>query len=78
MSRDELYLKLKEHGVHARKYFYPLISNIPMYSNIQSAGKEKLPVANKIANEVLCLSLYGSLGFEDVDRTIVLIHYNKK
>jgi dTDP-4-amino-4,6-dideoxygalactose transaminase len=77
MNRDELNLALKEHGIYSRKYFYPLISNISMYSNIQSAGKEKLSIANKIADEVLCLPLYGSLGLEDIDRIIVLIHYYK-
>ncbi|MGC1456233.1 MAG: DegT/DnrJ/EryC1/StrS family aminotransferase, partial [Nitrospirota bacterium] len=31
MSRDALYEKLKEWNVHARRYFYPLISDYPCY-----------------------------------------------
>ena len=70
MSRNELYLKLREEGIHARKYFYPLISNIPMYRSLPSADSERLPVANKVADEVLCLPLYGSLASGDQDRII--------
>ena len=31
LSRDGLYKVLKENGVNARRYFYPLISDFPMY-----------------------------------------------
>ena len=60
-SRDEIFEELKMQNIMARKYFYPLCSNYPMYSNIQSAKKEFLPIANKISSEILCLPFYGSL-----------------
>ena len=31
LSRDALYQKLKDNNIYARRYFYPLISDFPMY-----------------------------------------------
>jgi len=61
-SRDEFYNKLKEFNIFTRRYFYPLISNIPTYRGLDSAKPENLPVANRIAQEVLCLPLYSEIG----------------
>ncbi len=64
-SRDELYHRLKRHGVNGRRYFYPLITDFPMYRGLRSADPANLPVANRIAAQVLCLPLYPDLQ-EDV------------
>ena len=58
MSRDELYAKLKENNIFSRRYFYPLISNFPTYRGLTSANRDNLPVANNIAEKVLCLPIY--------------------
>ncbi len=68
VSRDEVYSKFKEYNVFARKYFYPLCSNYPCYHQITSASVENLPVANSIAQEVLCLPLHGRLELDSVNR----------
>jgi len=60
-SRDELYNDLKRHNIFARPYFYPLISNFSTYKNLLSSEKSNLPVANKIADEVLCLPIFPDL-----------------
>jgi len=60
-SRHYVYEKLKEHNIFTRKYFYPLCSNYPHYKNLPSANPEKLPIAQKLSKEILCLPLYGSL-----------------
>ncbi len=60
-SRDEVYERLKRHNVFARRYFYPLISDMPTYRNLPSAGREHLPVAGRVADHVLCLPMYGTL-----------------
>lgn len=73
LSRDELYNHLKMNEVFGRRYFYPLISNFPMYSNLPSAAKDNLPEANRISNEILCLPLYASLTYEEQDKVIKLI-----
>lgn len=62
VSRDELYLKLKEAGIHGRRYFYPLISTFPMYKGLPSATVENLPVATQLAQQVLCLPIYPDLS----------------
>ena len=61
LSRDDLYLKLKENGVHPRRYFYPLISDFPMYRGLTSAHIDNLPVATAVARRVLCLPIYPDL-----------------
>lgn len=68
ISREEVYRQLKQHKIFARRYFYPLISNLPSYRNLPSSNKENLPVANKIAERVLCLPMYGALQQEEVEK----------
>lgn len=73
MSRDALYAKLKENNILGRRYFYPLISNFPVYHGLESARKENLPVANKLAEQVLCLPMYADLTDEDVERVLQVV-----
>jgi dTDP-4-amino-4,6-dideoxygalactose transaminase len=73
LTRDNLYKKLQDNGIYARRYFYPLISNFPMYIELPSAAKSNLPVANKAANEVICLPIYPGLSRSHVDFIIELI-----
>lgn len=65
ISRDALHQKLKCAGINSRRYFYPLISNMSMYRGLPSAAKANLPIANRIAEQVLCLPIYPSLSRED-------------
>ncbi|MFL6675688.1 MAG: DegT/DnrJ/EryC1/StrS family aminotransferase [Massilia sp.] len=73
LGRDGLYDKLKAHGVHARRYFYPLITDFPMYRGLPSAQRENLPVATAAAQQVLCLPIYPALHRDDVERVANLI-----
>ena len=66
MTRDELYFKLKGQGVLGRRYFYPLISDFSTYRNLPSATKENLPVATKIAEQVICLPMHHELSDTDI------------
>lgn len=70
MTRDELFFKMAEKDVLSRRYFYPLISNCPTYRGLPSSAKENLPVANKMADEVLCLPMHHALTEENMDRII--------
>lgn len=70
MSRDALYEMLKTHNIFGRRYFYPLISNFPTYRGYETAKVDNLPVANRLADEVLCLPIYAGLADEDVERVI--------
>ena len=64
---------LKEEGIMARKYFYPLTNSFECYRNYPTAGTEKTPVAQHIALRVLTLPLYSGLAYEDVDRICRII-----
>ena len=70
MTRDELYFKMREQGVLGRRYFYPLISTFSTYRSLPSASAANLPVATKIANEVICLPMHHELSEEDINRTL--------
>ena len=70
ISRDDLYEKMKAENVCGRRYFYPLITDFEPYKDIPSAHPANLPVANKIANQVICLPMHHALSEEDVKRVI--------
>ena len=70
MTRDELYFKMKEQGILGRRYFYPLISDFTTYRGLPSATKENLPVATKMANEVICLPMHHALSEKDMEKVI--------
>ena len=73
MTRDQLYFRLKEEGILGRRYFYPLISTFSTYRGLPSASPENLPVATKIANEVICLPMHHELGEEEVNKILKII-----
>lgn len=75
LSRDGLYQRLRDQDLFARRYFYPLISDMPMYRDLPSAAPEGLPVARRAAEEVLCLPLYPDLDPIDQERIIDVVSH---
>ncbi len=73
ISRDALYEKMKANNVLGRRYFYPLITDFEPYKDIPSANPANLPIANKIANQVICLPMHHALSEEDVRRVVECI-----
>lgn len=73
MTRDELYFKMKEANVLGRRYFYPLISEFSTYRGLESARRENLPNAHKMANTVICLPMHHELSEGDIERILKLI-----
>lgn len=73
MTRDELYFKMRDNGVLGRRYFYPLISEFSTYRGLDSARPDNLPVATKMANEVICLPMHHALSDEDLERIIHIL-----
>ena len=61
MSRDELYESLKSIVINTRRYFYPLISEFPMYRYLPSSDRSNHPVAFELSNQILCLPIYPGL-----------------
>jgi len=73
MTRDALYEKLKAQNIYARRYFYPLITDFPMYRGLPSAQHGNLPVAADAASKVLCLPIHPTLTRQDITRVINVI-----
>ena len=73
-TRDGLYERLKKHKIFTRRYFYPLISDFPTYRSLPSASKNLLPIANKIADRVLCLPIYSDLEDNIICRIVDIIN----
>lgn len=73
LSRDKLYQKFRDNNIYARRYFYPLISDFPMYRALPSAQFTNLPVATEIASKVICLPIYPGLSSADVLNIVRLI-----
>lgn len=74
-DRDTLYLKLKESGIHARRYFYPLVSNMPMYQSMSSSDPANLLNATHAAAQVICLPIYPDLSETDISRIVGIIAF---
>ena len=70
MTRDELYEKMKAANVYGRRYFYPLITAFDPYKDYPSADPENLPVATKIADQVICLPMHHALTNEDISLVV--------
>jgi len=75
-NRDQVYNRLKNNNIMARKYFYPLVSDYPCYNSLISVQDENLSKAKNISKEVLCLPLYGNLILDEVN--IILSTINER
>jgi len=69
LSRDELFEKLKENNIFARKYFYPLMTELKVYKQFAS----EMPNAKRLSESVLCLPLYPTLSQDECKRIIEVI-----
>jgi dTDP-4-amino-4,6-dideoxygalactose transaminase len=69
-SRDALSARLQQYNVFARKYFYPLVSDMTAY---RAARRDPLDCARRISQEVLALPTYADLALDDVHRICDLI-----
>ena len=75
-TRNEIFERLAENNIHARKYFYPLTSAFDAYHGIYDVNAT--PVALHISKRVLTIPLYSDLELEDVERISNIIRTCKK
>lgn len=68
-TRDQLFDKLKENNIFARKYFYPLITDFKTYQY----NMTDLPFAKYAANNVICLPIHPSISNSDIMRVVNVI-----
>ncbi len=64
LSRDALYNKLREKRIFARRYFYPLISDLLIYKKNIKSNNNIFEIAKRISNSVLCLPIYPDMNYE--------------
>lgn len=67
-SRDEVYNKLRQKEIYARKYFYPLTSDQACFRN--QYKHIDLKNARYISERILVLPLYADLDLADVERIV--------
>jgi dTDP-4-amino-4,6-dideoxygalactose transaminase len=73
VDRDALYEELKREGIYSRRYFYPLLSSLPLYAEAASAAPANLPVATEAAAQILCLPIYPDLSDEEQARILAVV-----
>lgn len=61
MSRDALHARLEARGIGTRRYFYPLICDMPAYRDMPAA-QAALPHARRIGDQVLCLPIFPDIS----------------
>jgi len=70
-TRNEVFDRLAENGIGARKYFYPLTNTYDCYHGGYDASLT--PVALHTSKRILTLPIYADLALEDVDRICGII-----
>jgi dTDP-4-amino-4,6-dideoxygalactose transaminase len=75
-DRDEVFAKLEENGIGARKYFYPLISDFDCYRDKYDSSMT--PIASYVSKRVLTLPMYADLSLDDVQRICEVIIKSKR
>lgn len=73
LSRDGLYQRLRDQQIHARRYFYPLITEMGPYRDMPQLRERPWPQAEKVASQVICLPIYPDLANEDVERVVAIV-----
>ena len=72
-TREEIFSRLAEENIIARKYFYPLTNSFECYRGRPGFDPAATPVAQHMAARVLTLPLYADLSLDDVDRICGII-----
>ena len=71
-SRDEIFESCKAFNLFTRRYFHPLLTTVPEYTEFKN-----IPHAQKAAQETLSLPVFSELSLADVDRVCDIILYLK-
>ena len=69
LSRDELFEELKQHNIFARKYFYPLMTELSIYKKYRA----NTPNAKLLSGQVLCLPMYPTLTINEIQKIVQVI-----
>jgi len=72
-TRDQLYQALRDNDIYARRYFFPLISDLPMYKRLPTEPVRELQHATEVADRILCLPMYADLSAAEQERIAAVI-----
>ncbi|MCX7952983.1 MAG: DegT/DnrJ/EryC1/StrS family aminotransferase [Deltaproteobacteria bacterium] len=75
VTRDVLCDLLKKFNVIARKYFSPLLSDVPCYKDDLEKFKPDLKVAEEISQKAITLPLYPDLNPADIKKISHIVKY---
>jgi len=78
LTRDQLYDKMRARNIYVRRYFYPLISEFPMYRGLPSAHQDNLPIATSVSRRILCLPIYPALDPVSQQKVVSLLAVDNK
>ncbi|MCD7818794.1 MAG: DegT/DnrJ/EryC1/StrS family aminotransferase [Lachnospiraceae bacterium] len=70
-NRDDVYKRLEESDIHARRYFYPATNDLVCYRD--KFEIQDTPVAHDVSMNILCLPMYADLGLDEVERICGII-----
>lgn len=70
-TRDEICAALKEQGIFARKYFYPLTSAFDCFKG--RFDTNATPIAKYVSERILTLPLFADLPLEEADRVADIV-----
>ena len=73
LSRDELCATMEAEGIFPRRYFFPLVSDLPSFQHHSSAEQSNLQEARRVANSIVCLPIYPDLPSVVQDRIIEIV-----
>ena len=69
LTRDQLFEKFKVQNVFARKYFYPIMTDLEIYQKYSAEP----PQAQLLSQQVLCLPMYPELTIEQIQLIVNVI-----
>lgn len=67
ITRDELYLWLKEDGIQTKRYFYPALHNQTLYAEVEPGCSSRLHVAERVSARSIALPMYSHMQLDVVD-----------
>ena len=75
-SRNEVFAKLAENGIYARKYFYPLTNTFSAFHG--RFDVTKTPIALRVSKRVLTIPMYAELSLDDAERIGTIVRKCKR
>ena len=76
-SRDDIFDALADEGIHARKYFYPIITEMEVYQR-RGLNSASVPMAKRVGDRIITIPIYPGLDENVIEKTISVIEGLRK